>query len=304
MRILAPPDPNAIAYPDFICADTPGNARLLSQVIEELRSRKDIGWDILTLPKVFSSSPVMTSAPVLARADLFSHQRGICYYFKCDRGMPAITAQISSGLRKHMRRCRRQLSDLGSLEFVSSRDPAALPALFDEFLALEASGWKGVTGEATAIRLDPGLVQFYSGLLARFVETGECEVNLLRLNGRNIAGQFCLISGGTWYHLKIAYDEEFDTFSPGFVLLEEVLSRLCEDDQVHTANYLTGAEWADRWHPDKLDVIRLVVRNDTFMGHVAMQEIIMRRLIRERILPRAAQIMRKVKAVRGKKTTL
>jgi CelD/BcsL family acetyltransferase involved in cellulose biosynthesis len=285
VRLLTPPDPNSIAYSDFIYARTHENVDLFPSLLGSLRSDRNLRWDVLMLPKVFSTASVL--ARPLADAGsrgVFEHPRGVCYYFRCDEGTSAITSRISSGLRKHLRRCRRQLSSMGNLEFVSSRDPAALPDLFEEFLHLEASGWKGESGERSAIRLDPSLRAFYGGELARFAEAGGAEINLLRLGSRTIAGQYCLISSGTWYHLKIAYDEEFHVYSPGFVLLEEVLDRLCQDDAVHTANFLTGAEWADRWHPHELQVTRIVARSNSLKGHLALAEIRARRFVRDRVV--------------------
>ena len=197
---------------------------------------------------------------------------------------------MSSGLRKHLRWCRRQLSQLGDVEFVTTREPALLDKLMDEFLDLEASGWKGATGEGTAIKLDPALLEFYRGLMKRFGSAGHCEINLLRANGRNLAGQFCLISAGTWYHLKIAYDESYDKISPGSVLLDEVLTRLCADPAVNIASFLTGAAWAERWHADELNVQRVIARNNTAAGHIFMLETKMRRLVRERMVPAARNI--------------
>src|SRR6185503_4060861 len=111
-------------------------------------------------------------------------------------------AGMSGGQRRHLRKCRKTLEQLGEVEFVCTRDPARLPDYFDQFLSLEASGWKGAQGEGTAIKLDPTLVCFYSNLLTAFSASGNCEINLLRVDGRNVAGDFALLANGTWYQLK------------------------------------------------------------------------------------------------------
>jgi CelD/BcsL family acetyltransferase involved in cellulose biosynthesis len=286
VRTFSPPDPNDVAYPDLICSAA-DRRELFEALLAHLRNRRDPSWDLLSLPKCFSDESAI--AALTAGGSVFAHTRGVCYYFPTDQGLEAINARVSSGLRKHLRWCRRQLNAAGTVEFVVSRSPQSLPDLLQQFLALEASGWKGAHGEGTAISLDQALVQFYTDLLHRFGASGECEINLLRLNGHNIAGQFCLVSGGTWNHLKIAYDEEFDKYSPGAVLLEEVFGRLCADERVHTANFLTGADWAKRWHAWEQGVYRIVAANHTVAGYLALQQIRMRRLVRDRVLPLVTQ---------------
>lgn len=282
VRTLAPPDPNDVAYPGFICAAADAGA-VFGALLQHLRSQRKIHWDVLALPRIFADDHLI--AELDAQPCVYSHARGVCYYYRADQGKEAINARMSSGLRKHLRWCRRQLSQLGDVEFITTSEPGQLEQLLDEFLDLEASGWKGAAGEGTAIKLDPALLEFYRGLLTRFGSTGHCEINLLRANGRNLAGQFCLISAGTWYHLKIAYDESYDKISPGSVLLDEVLTRLCADPAIDIASFLTGATWAERWHADELHVQRVIARNNTLAGHMFMLETKMRRVVRERMVP-------------------
>jgi CelD/BcsL family acetyltransferase involved in cellulose biosynthesis len=295
VRTLSVPDPHSVSYTDFISAKD-DRADLLPLVLAELRSSSEIDWDVLTLPKCFHNAAVAPTSDRLATTPgVFRHRRDVCYYFRCDQGMEAINANMSKGLRGDIRRCRRQFGQLGTLEFVYSRDSEKLPELFEEFLTLEASGWKGAQGEGTAIKLDPTLVRFYSTLMTRFGATRNCEINIMRLDGRNIAGNFSLISDGTWNQLKIAYDEEFRKQSPGYVLIDGMLSRLCDDPLVHTANILTGADWAERLHGEALEVWRVVARNRTLQGHAALQETKLRRLVHDRAVPFVKRVSRKLK---------
>ena len=50
--------------------------------------------------------------------------------------------------RKELRRQRKRLADTGTLTSTTIADPAALTAALLDFLALEASGWKGRAGTA------------------------------------------------------------------------------------------------------------------------------------------------------------
>ena len=50
--------------------------------------------------------------------------------------------------RKELRRLRKRLADAGTLTSTTTADPSALTAALLDFLALEASGWKGRAGTA------------------------------------------------------------------------------------------------------------------------------------------------------------
>lgn len=279
VRVLAPPDPNAISYSDFVCARTQDGAALLTALRRHLRGRHDVGWDLLTLPRMLATAGAARGT-IPPPHGFFHYPREQCFYLPVDTGADSILAGLS--ILPHLRRYRRKLAQESELEFVTSRDAAQLPQLFEEFLALEASGWKGASGEGTAIKLDDALTAFYSRVMALFAARGACEINLLRVNGRAIAGQYCLLSAGRWYHLKIAYDESYHRFSPGGLLLEQVLRTLCGDAGIHTASLLTGAAWAERWHPRAIPVGRLVAGSGTAAGWLALQQIRLRRFLRER----------------------
>jgi CelD/BcsL family acetyltransferase involved in cellulose biosynthesis len=132
--------------------------------------------------------------------------------------------------RKELRRQRNRLADRGTLTFdVAQTPPALTPALAD-FLALEASGWKGRAGTA-ALRNDAirRLVeQAVTGLAAE----GKATVTRLMLDGQAVAASVTLRSGHAAWGWKIAYDETFARCSPGVQLLAAVTQDLLDDPGV------------------------------------------------------------------------
>jgi hypothetical protein len=300
IRELSPPDPHAVSYSDFVCARDQ-HPDLLPALINELRRTRQIRWDLLILPKCFHTAAVApTSDQLLKVPGVLRHKRDVCFYFPCDAGMEANYARMSRGQRQHLRKCRKQLGELGNVEFLWTRDPALLPDFFEQFIALEASGWKGPRGEGTAIKCHPTLVRFYAGLLAAFAEAGNCEINLMRVGGRNVAGDFALLSDGTWNQLKMAYDEEFKKQSPGYVLLDGMFSRLCGDPGVQSANILTGADWAARLRGLELDVWRIVARNRTIRGNLAFQVTRLRRFAHDSLVPFVTRVVSRLKRASAK----
>lgn len=288
VRVLTTPDPHALSYSDFVCARDL-RPDLVTSLLDELRTSDEIRWDLLILPKCYQTAAVAPASERLAMATgVVRYRWDVCFYFPCDQGVDAFYERMSGGQRRHLKKCHRTLGQHGTIELVSTRDPAKLQDYLDQFLSLEASGWKGAQG--TAIKQDASLVRFYASLVAAFGRAGDCEINLLRVGGRNVAGDIALLAGGTWNQLKMGYDEEFGRHSPGYLLLEGIFGRLCDDARVHTANILTGAGWAARLYGLELEVWRVVARNRALKSRLVFQAMKLSRLARDRASPWAARL--------------
>lgn len=129
--------------------------------------------------------------------------------------------------RKDLRRRRARLGEMGTLSFERCGPGDDLDAWIDEFLTLEAAGWKGDAG--TAMRQDPASAGFFREAARRAQATGDLQLFRFRLSGRTIAAAVNFGGGGVSYAFKIAYDEEFSRFSPG-VMIEIEMMRALEGD--------------------------------------------------------------------------
>ena len=118
--------------------------------------------------------------------------------------------------RKDLRRQRRRLEEFAPVTFRTATAADEIDAALDDFLALEASGWKGAAGTAAAN--DPAVREFVRGAVAGLAVEGRVRIDRLSLNGRVIAAAVTLASGNTAWFWKIAYDEDLARFSPGVQL--------------------------------------------------------------------------------------
>lgn len=116
--------------------------------------------------------------------------------------------------RKELRRQERRLGELGTVVF---DDAPALEPWIDQFLDLEARGWKG--GGGTALKEDPTARELFRAYCRGAHERGRLMLWTLRLGERAIAMKVNLRAGAGALAFKIAYDEELSKYSPG-VLLE------------------------------------------------------------------------------------
>jgi Acetyltransferase (GNAT) domain len=128
-----------------------------------------------------------------------------------------VELEISGKHRKEMRRLERRLGERGELSYSRLESLAHLEDWSEEFLSLEAAGWKGRQGDA--FDCIAGDRAFFKELVQSAWAGQQLQLLALRLDGKAIAMKCNFLSGEGSFSFKIAYDESFASFSPG-VLLE------------------------------------------------------------------------------------
>ncbi|GIX03978.1 MAG: hypothetical protein KatS3mg113_0984 [Planctomycetaceae bacterium] len=140
------------------------------------------------------------------------HQRAIFYNIP-----PHDTpwyATMSKHTKHELERLRRRLNEKAALQVLSSdREPFA-PT--DDFLQLEAQGWKG--REGTAIARDPQHAAFFQEMTHRGLATGRVHWLGLQHAQRLVALKLNFVTPPHSFAFKIAYDETLSKYSPGTLL--------------------------------------------------------------------------------------
>jgi len=192
----------------------------------------------------------------------------------------------SGKLRRNLKRLRFKLQEQGHLraQWLTRHDE--LQEAMGHFTALEASGWKGEQGEATAIANDPSLKQFYEQLLNPQFSGLQPLIALLWLDDQCIAAQYALQTGSCLSLLKIAYDESFSDFSPGSLLLQDTAEHAMTQN-LATLSLVTSPLWAKRWHPLTEPVWHLTHYADNTGGHALRTLDRLRQTARARLRPAA-----------------
>ena len=130
----------------------------------------------------------------------------------------------SSRFLQQWRRKSRRLADLGEVRFTEPRTAPELEAAIEEFLALEASGWKGRAGSALAAQ--PADRRFFAEVVREAFRRRRLSLLCLRLDGRPIAARCAFAAPPGSFVFKIAYDEAYAKYSPGLLLEMEGIQRL------------------------------------------------------------------------------
>ena len=229
---------------DAACSAGPdGEAAILAtwRYLRELR-----GWDVLHLRDALRGS-------VVSRLAEAAHADGLHTAQVADKPSPYVPVPsdprllqqlpVNVRLRRQLRRIRRQLAEQGSsLKFhrIETADQNALARFFE----LEASGWKGQNQSSI---LANGTKPFFEEIADSAVRFGYFVLYMLELDGKLIAAHYGFTLRDCYYSAIVAYDEGFKQFSPGHLIIEEIV-RDCAAHGI--ARYDTtgqNQEWKMRW---------------------------------------------------------
>ncbi|KKW94199.1 MULTISPECIES: GNAT family N-acetyltransferase [Sphingobium] len=158
---------------------------------------------------------------------------------------------VRSKKRKELRRLQKRLADMGTVESRLLSDEAELAGWCGEFLALEASGWKGSEGTALACKADDAA--FFRAACAAAFEGGRLHFLRMDLDGRAIAMLVNFRHGAGAFSFKIAFDEQLARFSPGVLIEIANLHAVQGDPRIEWMDSCAAADhpmidslWAER----------------------------------------------------------
>jgi CelD/BcsL family acetyltransferase involved in cellulose biosynthesis len=272
LRLVAPANDHSCRV-EWALGASPASA--VAAIWGHLRDR--VAWDVLLLRDVLRDGPTSTLLEALARAD--RHPVWRWESLRTPRvalGGASAEERTSARFRANLRRRARRLAELGAVSVRRVGQPEEAAGAVADFVALEASGWKGTRG--TAIALDAALVRFYGRLARDAAGAGALAIRALELDGRPIAIHLGLVHRGAYLLPKTAYDEELAHVSPGQLLQREVLAE-CEARGLSSFEFLgPDMPWKRDWEPEYAAHDWLYVYRPTLAGRA-------RHALRHRLRP-------------------
>ena len=143
-------------------------------------------------------------------------------------------ARYNSNMKNNLRRWEARLKPLGELRPVRLAGDSDPAAWLEEFMRLEASGWKGRAGTALSCREDDR--RFVAQIVPEAFRRGRLMITGLNLDERPLARHIMLTGGEGAFTFKIAHDEAYEKSSPGM---------LAEVDNVRQFMENPGPRWLD-----------------------------------------------------------
>lgn len=214
--------------------DAEGAAETIDNLFEAL-VRKDTRLPTtLVLPDVRLNGPVMQLVKAvaigrnlpIAVSDIY--QRPMLQ--STEDALDYVGNAISAAHLREMRRQWRLLQDVGEVVYNVARQPGDIHRRMEEFLAMEAGGWKGK--KRTALVMDRHHAAFAREAISNLAGIDAVRIHTIDLNGKAIASMIVLMMGGEAYTWKTTFNEEFSRFSPGKLLMGELTEWHLDDANI------------------------------------------------------------------------
>ncbi|MBV9693889.1 MAG: GNAT family N-acetyltransferase [Alphaproteobacteria bacterium] len=185
-------------------------------------------------------------------------------------------------------RQRRRLASLGELRFCIASEPHDIARVFEVFVAQKSRRYQETLGNPG---FDvPGQREYYRRLGCELASRGS-QLSYLTVGDEVIATAWCLIAGRTFYYMMCAYAAEWRKYSPGRLLLEELV-RWAEQTGLEFFDLGIGDESYKR-HWRQADVkLTSALHPATAKGHAYVVALQLREALRTRLPPSLLAVLK------------
>lgn len=199
-----------------------------------------LGRDEMRLPSVLVLPDVRLNGPFAQMARAIAMSRNLPVDITGEQSRPMLESEkdgetyLRESIKSsHMREMRRQwslLEKLGAISYAVARQPKDIRTRMEEFLLLEASGWKG--RKRTAMLSDRLRAAFAREAVNNLAEIDAARIHTIDLDGKAIASMIVLMMNGEAYTWKTAFNEDFARYSPGKLLTAQLTDWHLDDANI------------------------------------------------------------------------
>jgi CelD/BcsL family acetyltransferase involved in cellulose biosynthesis len=247
---------------------TIGDAAQFASTVVDFWIARRSQWDIARLQGLSTDSP-------FTQALLSEATRRGCYAvierswknnrLLADRPWQEYYRSLSRQTREKGERLERRLAEQGRCEWRKYRGDEMAAAL-DQYFAIEERSWKAAGGEVIA--RDPTLAGFYRTAVMALARAGQAEADMLLLDGQPICGLVSLVYGDRVFVLKTSYVEDYEKYSPGWLVyrrvLEEAFARGCRE-----VDLFGNTRFTESWSGDANPFCDLLLHSPTWRGRAS-----------------------------------
>ncbi len=209
-------------YLDFILV---GNEEESFNLILEQFHQLSALWDWGELIYLPESSSIFRRRSDLKKTDLLSavDQRDVSVVVDLTEysGWDEYFGRLAKKVRDDLKRQENNLSKVGKIEFKTISGTEAIKNSLETFFNLHARRWhkQGQTSQF----MDPKFKARYLRLAELMAPGNLAEMAEIKVDGKTVASHFGFLFQGRYYYYTPTFDPEFNRFSPGKLLLANLL---------------------------------------------------------------------------------
>lgn len=191
----------------------------------ECKSKWDI-CDLAEIPEDIFDDLLLSDPNIYVSFKEFKVMDGPkCPYLKIDGNWEEFYRKRKKRkFRYNIDRARRQLEALGFLEFKTLKTWEEIENYLPQIFEIHRKRWKGYyTGSKFST---PSGEEFYKRVAKEYQTKRWLDIAILLLNGQVIAYSYSFIWGGEYFYYNPAHDPKFSNYSPGTLLLVNILEKL------------------------------------------------------------------------------
>jgi GNAT acetyltransferase-like protein len=173
------------------------------------------------------------------------HEDSYGAYLPVPADFPTYRNSLSRNFRNNLNKATNKVARLRDVAFRFTRARTTSQEDFNEFLTVEASGWKARA--ESAIASTPRVVEFYATLVRRLGEAGWLEWQVMSGDGCTLAANLAIRMPKALIIWKLGYNDAYSRCSPGSILLEELVKREAAEHAIDEINLTTNQPWYDNW---------------------------------------------------------
>jgi len=224
----------------FLYADQPSLQRLLDGIIQ-----LGLPLDLLRLP----DNPLLHACLrklAWRKAILLVRQSAPSAFLQLPADWEIFLATLSSNRRYDFRRKQKCLEKAGQVTSrIITPTLAEFPALLQAALVVEDKSWKGQRG--SSLLKNTTLLAFFERYTRKACEAGSLRLCFIELDGKPISMHIAIASHGSFWVLKLGFDEAFSKCSPGAQLAMDTIEYSVRQG-LSGYEFLGSAEsWQQAW---------------------------------------------------------
>lgn len=196
-------------------------------------------------------------------------------------------AQMSKKRRSSLKRNRKRLREKGRVEMRVFTSGPELETAVEDFLKIEAAGWKGQRG--TALASSDSTAEFARQVFGDADGKSITRAEVLYLDEHPIAVSLSISVGKIAFTLKCTYDEAYRSYGPGLLLEQDIIEDFLNthwaerlDSAITASGHVLEGMWKDSIRVGDLLLCADVSKSvDNFENYARLEKL--RRLCRQKL---------------------